>query len=128
MANALTLVQTSPPSNPDRMVLKNVVTGNYTSGTADPLPLSNIADPGAIGVITNAGSGTNPPPVTPSIWNAFCLGYYCEVERIVTNGVTTFGLRWFAPGGAELATGAFPAAILDAEIFIEVLVDLFTQS
>lgn len=125
--NALTLVQVSPASNPDRMLLKCVVSGNYTNGTPDPLPLNNISDPAGQGVIPNAGSETNPPPVTPGIFNSFTQGYAPQVERVVANGQTTFGLRWYQ-GGNELASGAFPAQITGGEIFIEVPINLATQS
>lgn len=125
--NVLSLVQTSPSSNPDRMLLKCVVSGDYTQGTPDPLPLSNISDPSGMGVIPNSGSGTNPPAVTPSVFNAATQGYRAEVWRVVANGLTSFGLRWFS-GGNELASGAFPAQIAGAEIFIEVLANLPAQS
>jgi hypothetical protein len=124
--NALTLVQTSPPSNPDRMLVKCTVTGSYTDGTADPLPLNDIADPGAIGVIPNVGVATNPPAVTPGVYNSYTPGYTPVVERTVSGADTTFGLRWFA-GGTELTSEAFPAAILNGEIFLEILVNLPTQ-
>lgn len=125
--NALTLVQTSPSSNPDRMVLKCVVSGNYVNGTPDPLPLDAISDAAAIGVIPNAGSKTNPPPVPPRVFG-FAGGYYAQVQKTVANGQTSFGLRWFASEGNELGSGAFPAAITGGQLFAEVLVDLAAQS
>ena len=129
MANALTLVQVSPPSNPDRMIVKCAVSGNYTNGTPDPLPLGAIGDPSAIGAIPLPGVGTNPPPVTPGVFNSFTEGYTPVVERTVTGGQTSFGLRWWDNANhAELASGAFPAAITGGEIFLEILVNLATQS
>ena len=117
--NALTLVQTSPASNPDRNIVKCVVSGNYTSGTADPLPLSSISDSQ---VLVQVPGLPAPPPVTPYLLNEYTPGYYAQVQRVTTAGVVSFGLRWFQLStGAELATGAFPAAITGGEIFLEIL-------
>jgi hypothetical protein len=119
--NALTLVQTSPATNPDTNIAKCVVTGAYVSGTADPLPLAAIADPQVLVQVPLNNPTQNPPPVTPSIFNLYAPGFTAQVQRIVTNGLTTFGLRWYQNStGAELATGNFPAAILAAELFIEI--------
>lgn len=127
MANALKLLQVSPSSNPDRMECALTVSGDYTNGTPDPLPLNAISDPSAIGAIPNAGSETNPPAVPPRIYG-FAGGYYAQVEKTVANGLTTFGLRWYASEGNELATGAFPPAITGGQLFAEILVNLAQQS
>ena len=126
--NALSLVQTSPASNPDTNIVKCTVSGNYVAGTADPLPLSAIADPGCIGQVPTPSIGTNPPPVTPQVVNANCGGYYAQVERSVAAGVTSFGLRWYGAEGSELGSGAFPAVITAGEIFIAILVNLVTTT
>ncbi len=118
--NALTLVQTSPASNPDKNIMSCAVTGAYVNGTADTLPLSAIADPQILVQVPLNNIGAAPPPVTPR-WFGFCAGYYAQVQRIVTNGVTSFGLRWFASEGNEIATANYPAAILNGESFIEAL-------
>lgn len=118
--NALTLVQTSPATNPDTNVVKATVSGNYVSGTADTLPLTAIADPLGLNQVPLNNPGAAPPPVTPK-WFGYCAGYYAQVQRIVTNGVTSFGLRWFLFEGSELASGAFPAGITGGESFIEIL-------
>jgi hypothetical protein len=121
MANALTLVQTSPASNPDTNLVKSVVSGAYVSGTADPLPLTSIADPDSLVQVPLNNPGAAPPPVTPEVFG-YTPGYFAQVQRIVTNGVTSFGLRWFQLStGAELATGNFPAAITGGEIFLRIL-------
>jgi hypothetical protein len=116
MPNALTLVQTSPASNPDKNTVSCAVTGAYTSGTPDPLPLAAIADPQELVQVPM----NTTPPVTPR-WFGFCAGYYAQVQRSVSAGVTSFGLRWFAAEGSELASANFPAAILNGESFIEIL-------
>lgn len=120
MANALTLVQTSPATNPDTNIVKSAVSGAYVSGTADLLPLTAIADSQVVVQVPLNNPGQNPPPVTPK-WSGFCGGYYAQVQRTVTNGITSFGLRWFSAQGSELASGAFPAAITGGESFIEIL-------
>lgn len=120
--NLLTLVQTSPATNPDTNVVKVVVSGNYTNGTADPLPLSAILDPQVLVQVPLNNPGQNPPPVTPYFLNIYALGFYALVQRTVANGITSFGLRWFQEStNAELVTGAFPAGITGAEIFIAIL-------
>lgn len=122
MANALTLVQTSPATNPDRNIVDVAPSGNYVSGTPDNLPLAAIADPKVIVQVPLNNPGQNPPPVTPYILNNYTPGYYPVVERTVTNGVTSFGLRWFvSTTGVELASMAYPAAITGGETFLEIL-------
>ncbi len=118
--NALSLVQTSPASNPDTNVVKATVSGAYVSGTADPLPLSAIADPLALNQVPLNNVGAAPPPVTPQVFG-FWAGYYAQVQRTITNGVTSFGLRWFLSEGSELGTGNFPAAITGGETFLRIL-------
>jgi hypothetical protein len=121
--NALSLVQVSPASNPDTNIVNCTVGGNYVAGTPDPLPLNAIADPGAIGQVPMPGVAQNPPAVTPQVVNANCGGYYAQVVRTVAAGQTSFGLRWYGAEGAELASGAYPAAITGGEIFIAILVN-----
>jgi hypothetical protein len=125
--NALKLLQTSPASNPDRNFAAITVSGNYVNGTADPLPLTAIADPGALGQVPLNNPGAQPPPVSPR-WFGFAGGYYAQVQRTVANGVTSFGLRWFGAEGAEVATGAFPAAITGGEHFLEILVPTYQNT
>lgn len=125
--NALTLVQTSPVTNPDKNIVKCVVSAAYVSGTADLLPLTAIADPQVLVQVPLNNPTQNPPPVTPK-WSGFCSGYYAQVQRTVVNGVTTFGLRWFSSQGAELGTGNFPAGITGGESFIEILCPVTQQA
>ncbi len=128
MANKLTLVQTSPAVNPDRNLVSVAVTGNYTNGTADPIDLTKILDPQSVGQVPMNNPGQNPPLVNPAVYSIFANGYYCQVQKTVTNGVTSYGLRWYSSQGNELATGAFPADILAAQLTLEILVALFRQS
>lgn len=127
MANALKLVQTSPASNPDRNFVKVTVTGAYVNGTPDNLDLTKIADPNALGQVPMNNPGAAPPVVSPR-WFGFANGYYAQVQRTVANGVTSFGLRWYASEGAEIASANYPADILNGEHFLEVLVNVAQQS
>lgn len=119
--NALTLVQTSPASNPDTNIVKVAVTGAYVQGTADALPLTAIADPQALNQVPLNNPSQNPPPVTPEVFG-FTLGYFAQVQKSVANGLTSFGLRWFQLStGAELASANYPAAITGGEVFLRIL-------
>jgi hypothetical protein len=120
--NALSMAQASPASNPDRNIVSIAVTGAYIQGTADNLPLNAIKDPKAIGQVPQPNPGQNPPPVSPR-WFGFAGGYYAQVQRTVAGGVTSFGLRWYASEGAELASANYPDAILNGEHFLEILVN-----
>lgn len=123
--NAIVLVQVSPQSNPDTNVVKVTPSGNYTSGTPDPLPkLGDIPDPNAIGQVPMPVT----PLVTPSVKNSNTNGYYAQVQRIGSGQSATFGLRWYASEGSELGSGAYPAAISGGEIFVEVLVPVALAS
>jgi hypothetical protein len=125
--NALSLVQTSPASNPDTNIVKVTVTGAYVSGTADVLPLNAIADPLALNQVVSNNIGSAPPPVTPEVFG-YTPGFFAQVQRLVTNGVTSFGLRWFQLStGAELASENFPAGITGGEIFLRMLCQTVQQ-
>ncbi len=125
--NGLTLVQTSPASNPDTNLLKVVVTGAYVNGTADALPLNAIADPQALNQVVSNNIGTAPPPVTPEVFG-YTPGFFAQVQRVVTNGVVSFGLRWFQLStGAELASENYPAGITGGEIFLRMLCQTVQQ-
>lgn len=115
MANQLTVKKYSPADNPDVVVLGLTVTGNYTQGTPDLLNLtpSTWKDPSNLG-IHGSPSTANP---SPSFYNLNAGGYTAYIVKGAT--IALYGIRWFAPGGAELATGAFPAAITGGEISLE---------
>jgi hypothetical protein len=118
--NALTLVQTSPASNPDTNIVKVTVSGAYVITVADTLPLNAISDPQQLNQVPLNNAGAAPPPVTPEVFG-FWAGYYAQVQRIVTNGVTSFGLRWFESEGTELPSENYPAAITGGETFLRIL-------
>lgn len=123
MPNKLSLLQVSPPSNPDTNITSVVVSGAYVNGTADPLPLDAIADPGGIGQVPMPNYKKNGPLVDPQIFG-FASGYYAQVQK-ANDG--SFGLRWFSSQGAELGSGNFPAGITGGRLFLRILVNLPTQ-
>lgn len=121
--NALTLSQTSPASNPDTNIVSIATTGNYTSGTADPLPLTAILDPLGLNQVPLNNPGVAPPNVDPQ-WFGYAAGYYAQVQRTgAGTGASPYvwGLRWFISEGSELGSGAFPAAITAARQFLRIL-------
>lgn len=133
---SLTLVQTEPATNPDTNVCLAGFSGNYVEGTGDQLPLANISDPQQVGQVPIPPSvATNPPPQTPYFRNCWINGYYLQVQRILTAAATpggpvttAFFVRVFAPGGAELVSEAYPAALTQGEVFLAIAVDLARQS
>ncbi len=131
--NALTLLDVTPISNPEILFVKVTPSGNYTNGTADPLPLNNIANPNQLEYVPLNNPATNPPPVTPGVWNENEVGgYYAQVVRTVTgSGVsqqTSFGLRWYTNGSGELSTGAYPAAITGGELILAIKVPVRVEA
>ena len=109
MSLALTLVQTSPATNPDRNIVKVGFSGTYPLG-GDRLPLEDILDPDILVQVPLNDPAQNPPPVTPYVLNAWLNGYSAAVERVVTGSglqeLTEFYLRLFGPG----APGPSPVA------------------
>ena len=77
MANALKLVQTSPASNPDTNLVQVTVSGDYTSGTPDPLPLADIADPQALNQVPLNNVGAAPPPGPGPVWAMTHFRFRC---------------------------------------------------
>jgi hypothetical protein len=125
----LTLVQTSPATNPDRTIVKVNFSGIYPQG-GDRLPLENILDPLALNQVPLNNSAQNPPPVTPYVLNEWLDGYTTQIQRVVTgvglNQLTNFYLRLFSSGGGEFPAGTTYAsangnAILTGVVFIEIL-------
>jgi hypothetical protein len=99
----LTLVQTSPATNPDRNIVKVNFSGTYPPG-GDRLPLENILDPDILVRVPLNNPTKAPPPVTPHIWSEWLDGYYTQIQRVVT-GV----------GLAEVTN------FLNGEVFLEIL-------
>jgi hypothetical protein len=127
--NALTMAQTSPASNPDTNLVSIATTGNYTSGTPDPLPLTAIADSQVVVQVPLNNPGMAPPSVDPE-WFGYANGYYAQVERTGAGTVASpyaWGLRWYASEGGELGSGAFPAGITGARHFLRILCPVTQQ-
>lgn len=140
MSTACELIGLSPASNPDKMRLKVTFSGDYVNGTPDPLNLAPYDDG------NNAGGFTNPNqlPVpsmpfgleeAPAIGSQLIGGYYVEPDPLLpgaaSNGVAPVlalnggvGLRVYDPGGNELASGAYPAAMTNAGTGVIIEVNL----
>lgn len=110
-----TLIRNSPSVNPDREYLALTFSGNYVTGgdTCDLTP-QTIKDPGAKGVL----GPTNVPSVIPKPITSNCGGYYAEWSIGTT--LANAKLIWYAPGGAQLAAAAYPAAITGGVVQLEV--------
>lgn len=130
MALAAKLIGTSAASNPDQLDFEVTFSGDYVNGTPDKLNLAPYdAD-------NNAGGFTNPDnlPVpelplgleqAPAISAENIGGYYVQPSPLLpgaaSEGVAAslalkdgVGLTVYAPGGNELASGAYPAAMIAA--------------
>jgi hypothetical protein len=65
-----------------------------------------ILDPLQLGV-----SGPNQvPTITPGVFSEEMSGYYAGILP-TTGGLGGYKLKYYAPGGAEIAAGAYPAQI-----------------
>ena len=115
---ALAVVKYSPSVNPDRVFLAATVTGNYAQG-GDVLNLNPATwtDPKMLGIVGLEVGRV--PPVAPAPFEENLGGYYAEVVPGTTQ--SNFMTKFFAPGGAELAAGAYPAAILNGGLVFEVV-------
>lgn len=75
----------------------------------------SILDPSALGVT----GPSQVPANTPGIWNESLDGYYAEIIP-TTGGLAGYKVRYWQPGGAELAAGAYPAAITAGQLIINI--------
>lgn len=113
---ALSVAKYVPAVNPNVVFLKATITGNYTQVTGDAINLtpSSWTDPNALGVV----GPDSLPTITPAPFSQSLGGYYAEITKGTT--LANYLIRFFSSQGAELATGAYPAAILNGELTIEV--------
>lgn len=94
------------------------MSGNYTTAVGgDPCSLaaSNIKDPNAL----SPSLPGQVPPVPPTVDQEVLGGYYSELIPAAT--LAGFALKFYAPGGAELATGAYPAAISGGTLTLKIV-------
>lgn len=113
---ALAIVKHSPVTNPDRVFLAATVSDNYVTG-GDTLNLtpSSWTDPTGKGVVGPDPGG--PVLVPPSPFEENLGGYYCAA--VPGTSLAAYKLKFYAPGGAELAAGAYPAAITGGNLVLE---------
>lgn len=117
----LTLVAKRPFINPDSMFVKVTPEANYVQGTPDTFNMQAIQDSQGIGQVPL----NNVPAVTPGIFSENLSGYYCTVQK--GSNLQNYGLRYYQPGGTEVASGAMPAQILNGELVLEIIVPLDQQ-
>lgn len=61
------------------------------------------------------------PSIAPDVNHEEFSGYYCQVQPNANPTLQNYGIRVYAPGGAELATGAaYPAAMTGGSAMLEV--------
>lgn len=116
MANSLAVDRYTPPGVPDTVEMTDTISGNYVAG-GDALSLAPSAfkDPNGLGVVGYPDA----VPVTPvQVDSNNAGGYYPEVIPAAT--LAGFKLKWYAPGGAEVGAGAYPAAIIAAQVKVRV--------
>ena len=105
-----------PINNPDSVILGITAAGNYTTavgGSTLNLNPSQFSDPNGVGVL---GEPMNQPATPPSVQAQAMAGYYAQLIPGATLAVNK--VAFYASEGAELGTGAFPAAILNGTLTV----------
>jgi hypothetical protein len=114
MANSSAVTAYTPPGTPDTVELAVTPSGNYAAG-GDTINLNPSAfrDPNGVGVL---GQPLSVPTRRVRVVANNAGGYYPQFVPGAT--LATSKLQWFAPGGAEVAAGAYPAAITGAQVTV----------
>ena len=115
LLTALKLVQAPGPDN--RLYVKTATADNVyvPGGVALDLSPGKITDPNAVGVV----GPSQVPVVTPGVFTE-SLGGYNAVVVPTTGGLSAYKLQYWTSGGAELAAGAYPAAISAGYLVLEI--------
>lgn len=91
-----------------------------TGGVLLSLAPGAILDPNSLGVV-----GPNSvPTITPGVFAQNMGGYTASVVPATgkgTAGLSTYKLQYFAPGGAEIAAGAYNAAITGGTLTLAIV-------
>lgn len=113
----LTAIKLVENANDNRIYVKAAPADNLyvAGGVALDLSPGKIADPKSLGVI----GPSQVPVVNPGILSESLGGYYAAVVP-TTGGLGGYKLQYFAPGGAELAAGGYPAAITGGLLLLEI--------
>lgn len=115
---SLQLIDRSPFSNPDELIVQAAFAGNYgVNLIGDLLNLAmyeasvnanGITDPNMIG-----GPFPTIPPSVVKVLSENIGGYYVQITPNAAPTLQNTGLRMYSPGGVELATNAaYAAAVL----------------
>ncbi|HEV2275611.1 MAG TPA: hypothetical protein VGR96_15675 [Acidobacteriaceae bacterium] len=91
-----------------------VFTGSYTTG-GDAL---NLESPGNPNGIEDAGLSEMPLNGGPGVFFENIDGYYVQPVVAGATSPASLKLQVFAPGGAELAAGAYPAALTGGSVVL----------
>lgn len=120
MSVKLTALKTSGKENPDTLYVKAVMTNTvqYAAG-GDPFSVAakDMADPNGVAPI----GPNNISPIGVGVLQEDMGGFYAQVVDGATP--TTYKLKFFQPGGAELANGNYPAAIANGTLKLEIVLN-----
>ena len=103
--------------SPDSVLLAITPSGNYTTAIGgDPLDLNpkTFTDPNGVGVL---GEPLNQPKTPPTIQAQALDGYYAQLIPGATLGANA--IAFYEAEGTELGNGAYPAAILNGTLTVE---------
>jgi hypothetical protein len=103
--------------NPHSLLLSAAPADNVyvTGGVQLDLSPGNIKDPKALGVI----GPSQALPAPPGVFSEGLSGYYAEI--IPGTDLTNAKLQYFAPGGAEIGAGAYPAQIINGNLTLQIV-------
>lgn len=93
------------------------VSGNYATG-GDTLNLTTATN---LTAVPYEGP-IEVPAVPPKLFEVNCGGYYAQLKTPSPANLSSYLIQWFTPGGAEVAAGAYPAAILAGQLTMELSV------
>lgn len=114
----VTALKVIQAAGPDNRLYVNVDTADnvyVTGGVQLNLSPGQILDPSALGVV----GPSQVPVVTPGVFTE-SLGGYNAVVVPTTGALSAYKLQYWTSGGAELAAGAYPAAISGGNLVLEI--------
>lgn len=121
MAAKLKALKLSGKENPDtlyaQVVLSNAPAGYVTGG--DPLSMAakDMTDPNGVAPI----GPNNLVPIAVGVMQEELGGNYAQVVPAAT--LAGFKVKFYQPGGAELAQANYPAAILNGTLILEIVLN-----
>jgi hypothetical protein len=118
---------TKEHNNGKALLFLMTFSGDYgVNGVGDLLDLLPV-EPGVNpnGITDPNGTYDQPlaqvPSIAPDVNHEELGGYYCQIQPNAAPSLQNFGVRVYAPGGGELATGAgYPAAVTGGSAMLEI--------